>query len=56
MKGVAAKQNKLSSVKKMMVLGAVPNIPENYPNVKLILDELNMEAIEFTMSLDIKMR
>ena len=56
LKGVAAKVNKLSSVKKMFVLGAVPDIPENYPNVKAILDELSMEAVEFTMSLDIKMR
>ena len=40
----------------MLVIGAVPDIPENYPNVKLILNELNIEAIEFTMSLDIKMR
>ena len=37
-------------------MGAVPDIPENYPNVKMILDELNMEAVEYTMSIDIKMR
>ena len=30
---------------------AVPKIPENYPNVKMTLDELNMEAVEFTMPL-----
>ena len=45
----------MSSVKRMLVMGAVPEIPENYPNVKMVLDELNMEAVEFTMSLDIKM-
>ena len=52
--GVAARVCKLSSVKRMLVIGAVPQIPENYPNVKMILDELNMEAVGFTMSLDIK--
>ena len=30
-----------SSVKKLIVLGAVANVPENYFNVKVILDELN---------------
>ena len=39
----------------MLVLGAVAEVPENYSNVKIILDQLNLEAIEFTMSLDIKM-
>ena len=54
--GVAARSSKLSSVKRMLVMGAVPDIPENYPNVKMILDELNMEAVDYTMSIDIKMR
>ena len=54
--GVAAKGTKLSSVKKTLVLAAVPDIPENYQNVSKILQELNMEAVEFTMSVDIKMR
>ena len=40
----------------MLVLGAVPGIPANYPSVKMILDNLNMEALDFTMSLDVKMR
>ena len=38
------------------MLGAVAEVPENYCNVKVILDQLNIEALEFTMSADIKMR
>ena len=47
--------SKLSSVKKLIVLGAVADVPENYFNVKVMLDQLNIEALEFTMSADIKM-
>ena len=38
------------------MLGAVPQVPENYLNVKMIMEQLNLEAIEFTLSVDIKMR
>ena len=48
--------SKSSSVKKLIVLGAVAEVPENFHNVKVILDQLNIEAVEFTMSADIKMR
>ena len=47
---------KLSSVKRLLVLGIVQNVPENYFNVKTILNQLNLEALEFTVSADIKMR
>ena len=50
-----AKSAKLSSVKKLIVLAAVPEAPENYFNVKAILDMLRIEALEFTYSADIKM-
>ena len=53
--GVAPRSAKLSSVKKLIVLAAVPAVPENYFNVKVIMDELRIEAIEFTMAADIKM-
>ena len=55
LQGVAAKAHKVSSLKRMLVLGAVAGIPGNYFNVKTIMDQLNMEALEFTISLDIKM-
>ena len=43
-------------MKKLLLIGAVPSVPENYFNVKTILDQLNMEAVEFTVSADVKMR
>ena len=42
-------------MKKLLLLAAVPKTPENYNNVKAILDELNIEALEFTVSADVKM-
>ena len=35
-KGVALKASKLASVKRMLVLAAVPEVPENYQNVKVL--------------------
>ena len=56
LQGVAARDAKNSSVKKLFLLGIVPGIPENYFNVKAILSSLNIEAIEFTAAADVKMR
>ena len=53
--GVAVKQAKNSSVNKLLILGIVPEVPENYHNVKEILSSLNFEVIEFTAAADIKM-
>lgn len=55
MQGVAPRGSKGTSVKKLIVIGAVAEVPENYENVKVILDQLNIEALEFTMTADIKM-
>ena len=55
LQGVAPKTSKLSSVKKLLVLGAVADVPDNYPNVKVILDQLNIEALQFTVAADVKM-
>ena len=55
MQGVAAKQGKNSSVKKLLLLAVLPEVPENHFNVKAILSSLNLEAIEFTAAADIKM-
>ena len=54
LQGVAPKQAKNSSVKKLLLIAAVPKTPENY-DVKAILNELNIEALEFTVSADVKM-
>ena len=53
--GVAPKNFKNSSVKKLMILAVVPNVPENHPNMQAILSELNMQAVEFSVSADVKM-
>ena len=50
-----ARASKLSSVKRLILIGAVQDVPENYYNVKCILDQLNIEALDFTVSADIKM-
>lgn len=55
LQGVAAKLAKNSSVKKLLLLGVVPGIPENYFNVKAILSSLNIEEVGFTVSADVKM-
>ena len=52
--GVCPKTTKLSSVKKLFVVGLVPDVQEIYPNVKAMLDELNLEGVEFGFSADLK--
>ena len=50
-----AQSFKLSSVKRLLLLGVVQGVPENYYNVKTILEELSIEALDYTVSADIKM-
>ena len=42
-------------MKKLFLLGVVPEVPENYTNVKMIMSSLNLEVIEFSAAADIKM-
>jgi hypothetical protein len=42
-------------VKKLLVLGIVPQVPENHANMETLLEQLNMEAVEFSVSADVKM-
>ena len=56
LQGVAPKQSKDSSVKKLFIIGVVPEAPENHYNVKAILDKVDIETLEFTVSADVKMR
>ena len=44
--GVAARQNKDTSVKKMFVLAKVPDIDENHTNVRKVLSLLNLSGID----------
>ena len=49
---MAPKQSKDSSVKKLFIIGIVP---ENHFNVKSMLDKVDIETVEFTVSADVKM-
>ena len=42
-------------MKKLLVVGAVPNAAENNFNVKAMLDKVDMDTLEFTVAADIKM-
>ena len=53
--GVCFKNFKDSSVKKLLILSAWPDVPESHSNLKKMLDQLNIEAIEFSVSADTKM-
>ena len=53
--GVAPKQNKNSSVKKLLLAGIVLDIPENYQTVKQILGNLDLEGVEFMTQADMKL-
>ena len=53
--GVLPRQFKDSSVKKLLILAAFPGVPERYENLKDILDDLGVSAIEHSVSADIKM-
>ena len=53
--GVSHKEAKNSSVKKLLVVGAVPDAAENYFNMKTMLNKVDIEALEFMVAADIKM-
>ena len=52
--GVCPRSSKLSSVKKMFVVGLVPQVQELYPNIKTMMEELKLNKIEFGLCADIK--
>ena len=52
--GVCTTTSKLSSVKKLFIIGLVPNVSELYPNIKAILNEVNLEGVDSGISADIK--
>ena len=47
------KTSKLSYVKKLFVIGLVPDIQENYQNARDMMEELSLEDIEYGLSADI---
>ena len=54
-KGVAAKKHKEGSVHKLLMLLAVPKIQELYYNMQVLLGELGLESLDFSVTSDIKM-
>ena len=42
-------------MKKLLILGVVPGVPEAHHNLKLMLDQLDIEAVQFSVSADTKM-
>ena len=53
--GVAAKESILSSVNRLILLGLIPDCPENHHNIAVIMKELGMSGLEFLKSVDIKL-
>ena len=53
--GVGYKGAKLSSVKKVFMIGLVPKVQENYENVKKILTTINLSGLPISFSCDIKL-
>ena len=55
-------ENKLSKslrkdtgVKKLLLLSVFPDVPEVYTNIKLMLEDLGIESLEFTRTVNLKM-
>ena len=42
-------------MKRLFLLGVLPEFPENYQNVKFMLEQLDTQAIEFVTAADLKM-
>ena len=53
--GVAAKESKNSSVKKLLLLGVLPECSETYGNVKLLMEKLSLDDSSIFFSGDLKM-
>ena len=45
---------KVSSVHKSLILALVPTMNESYVNLKMLLDKLNLNSLEYSLSQDIK--
>ena len=53
--GVCNKSFKLNGVKKLMVIGVLPHVQENYSNLMLMLKELDLSGIDQILCADIKL-
>ena len=53
---VGGKTKKDSGVKKLILISVYPGVPEVYSNVRTLLEDLNIEALDFSITADLKMR
>ena len=51
---MAPREHKEGGVNKLIIIAACPAIQELHFNLALILEELNLEAVDFTITGDIK--
>ena len=49
------KQHREGSVNKLLILLAVPEIQELYENIKVLLNELELDTIDYMLTSDLKM-
>ena len=56
-KNVLAKKFKDSGVKKVIIIGITPNVPENYVNVKKVWLSIGLQSMQksFTIATDLKL-
>ena len=52
--GVAPKKHKEASVHRLLMLLAVPDIQELHSNLKILLEELGLDMLDFVVTSDIK--
>ena len=52
--GVAPKKHKEGSVHKLFMLLVVPDIQELYSNLKILLDELGLDKLDFVITSHLK--
>ena len=53
--GVCSKSFKLNGVKKLLIVGLLPKVQENYHNLMMMLAELDLSGIDQILCADIKL-
>ena len=53
--GISASKFKLNGVKKLLIVSILPHVQETYPNLMLMLNELDLSGIDMTLCADIKL-
>ena len=54
-RGETSTKLKATGVKKIFILALIPNVPENYGNLKIILGELGLAEISYNVASDFKL-